>query len=295
MSASVIGLADALGRRGRRRVLVASVVSAAGIAVVVWLGVRRLQLNGQLRAENWRPFTDVRVLRFFLGGLGNTVRAAGTAMGIAAAAGALVALARLARTRLLRWPAAAFVELFRGMPLYVLVLFCGFGLPVLGLHLKPFWALVTALSFYNGAVLAEIFRAGILSLDRGQGEAASAIGLGYRQSMAYVIVPQAVRRMVPAIVSQLVTLLKDTSLGVAIFYEELLSRAKINAVFTQHTLPSLVVVAVVYIAVNAALSQVATRLETRQRRRYGAGRIAVKGVEDLEVTTAKGAAAIEGT
>ncbi|HET7488959.1 MAG TPA: amino acid ABC transporter permease [Acidimicrobiales bacterium] len=286
--------ADGLGPRGRRRVLVATVVSSLLLAALVAAGLRRLQANGQLRAENWRPFTDVRVLRFFLGGMINTMRAAGAAMVLALATGGLLALARLARTRWLRWPATAYVELFRGLPLYVLILFCGFGLPALDIHPGPFRALVLALTLYNGAVLAEIFRAGILSLDRGQSEAAFSLGLVYRQAMAYVVVPQAVRRMVPAIVSQLVTLLKDTSLGVAIFYEELLSRARINAVFTQRTLPSLAVVAVVYIVLNATLSRVASRLEARQRRRYGAGRIAVRGVEDLAVTTAKGAAAVEG-
>ena len=278
-------LADALGPAGRRRVLIASLVAGVAVAILVALALRRLDDNGQLDAEKWRPFTEWPVIKFFLGGLANTVKAAGTAMVIALVAGGLLALARLARTRALRWLATLYVEFFRGLPLYVLILFCAFG----PLRLESydidatFWYLVMALAIYNSSILAEIFRAGILSLDRGQSEAAFSVGLSYWQAMGFVVLPQAVRRMVPATVSQLVTLLKDTSLGVLVFYEELLRRARINAEFNQETLPSLVVVTVMYIAVNSALSRLATRLEARQRRRYGASRIAVSGLEDLAV------------
>ncbi len=282
--------ADVLGPRARRRVLISSVVAGLVVAGFVALAVRRLEANGQLEADRWRPFTEWPVMRFFLGGLGNTVRAAGTAMVLALVVGGLVALTRLARRRPMRWLGTLYVEFFRGLPLYVLILFCGFGLPRLDVRLDTFWYLVIALTIYNSSILAEIFRAGILSLDRGQSEAAFSLGLGYWQAMAFVVVPQAVRRMVPAIVSQLVTLLKDTSLGVLIFYQELLRRGRINAEFTQQTLPSLVVVAVVYIAVNMTLSAVATRLETRQRRRYGARGIQVTGVEDLAATNARAGA-----
>ncbi len=286
-------LADALGPRARRRVLGASAITAALIVVGVVVALRRLDANGQLDADKWRPLTQWPVIRFYLGGLGNTVKAALTSMAIAVAVGASVALARLARNRPERAVATLYVEFFRGLPLYLLILFSWLGLPRFGLRLDTFWYLVIGLSVYNSAVLAEIFRAGILSLDRGQSEAAYAVGLTYWQSMAFVIVPQAVRRMVPAIVSQLVTLLKDTSLGVLIFYEELLRRARISAEFFHNNVQSLALVALVYIAVNATLSQVATRLEARQRRRYRAGGIDVAGVEDLAVTNARAGVALE--
>jgi glutamate transport system permease protein len=285
-------LADALGPKARRRVLVASVVALVAVVALVYAAYKRLDENGQLDKEYWRPFTTWPVAKFFLIGLLNTAKVAATAMGIALVIGGSLALARLARNRPVRWAASLYVQFFRALPLYVLILFCGFGLPRLDVRFDTFWYLVIALTIYNSSILAEIFRAGILSLDRGQSEAAYSIGLGYWQAMAFVVVPQAVRRMVPAIVSQLVTLLKDTSLGSLIFYEELLRRGRINAEFTQQTLPSLVLVTVFYIAVNSTLSLVATRLEARQRRRYGAGRIDVAGLEDLAVTTAKAGAMI---
>ena len=272
----------------------ASIFAAVVIALLLGVAVNRLADRGQLSSAKWRPLTQWSVAKFLLGGLLNTAKAAATAMVLAIAVGGLAALARLARNRPQRWVATAYVEFFRGMPLYLLVLFCWLGLPQLGLRLDTFWYLVLALAVYNSAVLAEIFRAGILSLDKGQGEAASALGLGYWQVMGLVIVPQAVRRMVPSIISQLVTLLKDTSLGVLIFYEELLRRARITAEFYQNPIQAYVLVALIYIAINATLSRVATRLESRQRRRYRAGGIHVAGVEDLAVTTAAAGAQMGG-
>jgi glutamate transport system permease protein len=286
-------LADALGPRARRRVLVGSVVAAALIALGVVAAFRRLESNGQLESELWKPFTTWPVARFFLIGLANTVKAALVSMAIALAIGAPLGLARLALNRPVRWAAATYVQFFRGLPLYLLILFCAYGLPELDIRLSPLWALVTGLSIYNSSVLAEIFRAGILSLDRGQAEAAATLGLRYWQSMRFVVAPQAVRRMVPAIVSQLVTILKDTSLGVLVLYPELLRSSRLNAEFGGHTLPSVVVAALLYITVNSVLSRLATWLEARQRRRYGAGRIEVVGAEDLTLTGASAGAALD--
>lgn len=274
-------LADALGPRARRRVLVASVASGVALVGVAGLAVQRLNDRDQLAERLWRPLTDDAVLRFLWGGLANTLQAALVAMGFALVAGAFLVLGRLSHNAPVRWLTGAWVEFFRAVPLLLLILFSGLGLPKYGVDLDVFWYLVLALVAYNSAVLAEIFRAGILSLDRGQFEAAYAVGLSYRQAMASVIVPQAVRRMVPAVVSQLVTLLKDTSLGYVITYEELLRRGRITGEFYRNPLQSLAFVAVVYVVVNFALSTTARRLEDRQRRKYRAGEIRIAGVEEL--------------
>lgn len=281
MSATLF--ADALGPRGRRRVLLGSIVAVAVLAVPVTIGVRRLQARGQLEWELWEPLTQWAILKFLLLGLVATLKVAAVSMVLVMVVGGLMALGRLARNAPVRWLAGAYVELFRAVPLLLLIYFSARGLPRLDVDLSAFWYLVFGLVAYNSAVLAEIFRAGILSLDRGQTEAAYAIGLSYWQAMAFVVVPQAVRRMVPAIVSQLVTLLKDTSLGFVLPYEELLRRGEITGEFARNPLQVLVVVALLYIAVNASLSQVARRLEVRQRRRYRAAPIEVTGVEELTV------------
>ncbi|MDQ3385481.1 MAG: amino acid ABC transporter permease [Actinomycetota bacterium] len=284
-------LSDALGPRARRRSLFASV--AAGVALVALLLalVRRFQAEGELDADLWTPLLDGGTLEFLGLGLLNTLKLAAAAMVQAVVLGGGLALGRIARSRPARWGAGVVVEFFRGFPLLLLILFAVFGLRSLGFDLPLFWSVAGALALYNGAVLAEIFRSGILSLDRGQGEAASTVGLTYWQGMRYVIVPQALRRMVPAIVSQLVTLLKDTSLAYFVQYSELLRRAKLAGSFDKNLLQVSIAVALVYIAVNFCLGRVAKRLEVRQRRRLGADAIRVTGgPEDLVVSDAAASA-----
>ena len=276
-------LADALGPRARRRVLIASVITGVVLAGVLALALQRLSDKGQLEWDKWQPLTEWSTLEFLLGGLVNTLKAASAGMALAIVLGAALALLRLSRTAPVRWFAATFVEFFRGVPLILLIFFTFFALPKYGIDMTPLRALIIALALYNGAMLGEIFRAGILSLDRGQTEAAYAVGLTYWQSMLLVIIPQAARRMIPAIVSQLITLLKDTSLGFVISYEELLRRSRISGEFFKNPLQAYFLAAVLYIAVNFTLSRIARWLEIRQRRRLGAGSIKIAGVEDLAV------------
>ena len=285
MTAPVLG--DVLGPRGRKRVLVASVASTAVLAWFLLVAFGRLQSSGQLAADKWQLFKDPAIVRFFANGLLTTLELAVVSMALAMLFGSLLALGRLARNAPTRWLTGGWVEVFRAIPLLLMIYFSARGLPRLGFDFPGFWYVVAGLTFYNSAVLAEIFRSGILSLDRGQTEAASALGMTYWQSMLIVVIPQAFRRMVPAIVSQLITLLKDTSLAFIVPVEELLQRAYVvGAQPGKPVLQALFVAALIYIAVNFALSRLARRLEVRQRRRYGAGGIAVTGAEDLAAVTA---------
>lgn len=278
-------LADALGPRARRRTHIASAVAALMLLGVGWVVIGRLQDKGQLEWALWEPFTQRAVMRFFLTGLWVTLKLGAVSMVLALTIGGFLALGRLARNAPVRWLSGAYVEFFRAVPLLLLILFTVIGLPKYGIGIDDFWLVVMALVAYNSAILAEIFRAGILSLDRGQTEAASAIGLGYWPSMRLVILPQAIRRMVPAVVSQLITLLKDTSLAFVVSFQELLRHGKLNGEFFRNPLQSYFVVALIFIAINFTLSRIARRLEQRQRRRYKASDIQVKGAgEDLAVT-----------
>ena len=286
MTAPVLG--DVLGPRGRTRVLVASIASGLLLAWFVFVAFQRLSESGQLAREKWTLFTDPAILRFLGVGLLTTLKLAGTSMALALVFGSLLALGRLAKNGPTRWLTGGWVEVFRAIPLLLMIYFSARGLPRLDVDLPGFWYVVLGLTLYNSAVLAEIFRAGILSLDRGQTEAASAIGMTYWQTMLLVVVPQAFRRMVPAIVSQLITLLKDTSLAFIVPLEELLRRSFIVGDQPgKPLLQSLFIAALIYVVVNFSLSRLARRLEVRQRRRYGAGGIAVTGAEDLESVNAQ--------
>jgi glutamate transport system permease protein len=285
-------LGDALGPKGRRQTRILTAISAVLILGFVFVALTRLADKGQLDSAKWEPFTQWPVQKFFLEGVKVTVQVSLVSMAGAMVMGTVLALARLSQTAAVRWATTLFVEFFRGLPLVLLIFFCALGLPSYGLDFSVFFFVAIGLTVYNGAVLGEIFRAGILSLDRGQTEAAYSLGMGYWQAMLLVVIPQAARRMIPAIVSQLVTLLKDSSLGAAVAFEELLRRGRINGEFFGNMLQSLVVVAVLYIIVNFALSMLARRLEVRQRRRYKAGAIVVPGAGmDLALIGAAGESA----
>ena len=279
MSGSV--LTDELGPRGRRRAMIASAVALVALAAVLWVAIQRLIDNRQFESERWEPFSEWGVFRFLLGGMVNTLKVAAVAMVLACTVAALMALGRVSRRRVVSLLATGYVEFFRGFPLLLLILFTVFGLRAQGIDISTYTALVFALAAYNSAIIAEIIRAGILSLDRGQREAGMAIGLSEGQVMRLVILPQALRRMIPALVGQLVVLLKDTSLGFVVQYEELLRRGQISGTFDKNLLQAIVVVAAMYLVINVTLSQLARRLEVRQQRRYHAGRMAVAGTDDL--------------
>lgn len=269
MSAQAV-LYDHLGPKGRRNVRIGTAVGAVFLLGLLTLGLVQLQQSGQLEAERWAILfdPDTGVPQGLARALLATLRAAVVAMVLSMLLGALLAVGRLSEHAWVRAPVTVVVQFFRGVPLLLLILFAYLALPQLGIDLNLFWTLVVGLTAYNMAVLGEIFRAGILSVDRGQWEAAYALGLRKSQVMRLVLVPQAVRRMLPAIVSQLVTLLKDTSLGFIIGYFELLrqGRAYVEFYGARYGLQVYVAVAVVYITVNLLLSLLARWLDKRTSR-----------------------------
>ena len=206
-------LFDAPGPRGRRRIRIATVVSVLLIAALVGLAVRQFGVHGQLASDKWRMFAEWPYQRFLLTGLVKTLEAAAVCTVLALPLGALFALARLARTRVVRWPATVFVEIFRSVPALLLVYVFLLGLPRFGLNLPVFWQLVVPIVISGTATVAELFRAGVLSMDRGQFEAAYSIGLGHWAAMRLVILPQVVRRMVPVLVTQVVALSRTPPWG----------------------------------------------------------------------------------
>jgi glutamate transport system permease protein len=264
MSTGLQAFSDPLGPRGRRRTQVASVVALVVLLALLALAVRRLESQGQLDQQDWSQILSADGFELLLRGLAQTLKVAVVAVFLSLTVGVVMALGRLSRLTALRWLAGTYVELFRALPSLLLILIMFFGV-----GLGQFSSIVVGLSLYNSAVMAEIVRAGVLSLPRGQTEAALAIGLRPHQAQRYVVLPQALSRMLPSIVAQGVVVLKDTSYGFAIGFEELLRKGQIAGQVTGDLLQCLVVVAAMYITVCFSLSQVARRLEGRQRRRYG--------------------------
>ncbi|WP_324785088.1 amino acid ABC transporter permease [Streptomyces sp. H51] len=279
-------LYDTPGPRARQRNVVFSIVFVVLLALLGWWIWRAMDDKGQLKWSLWEPFTSSEAwTTYLLPGLGNTLKAAALAMVIALPVGAFFGIARLSDHRWVRVPAGVVVEFFRSIPVLLLMLFANevyarYG--NVGSAERPLYAVVTGLVLYNASVLAEIVRAGILALPRGQTEAAYAIGLRKGQTMTTILLPQAVTAMLPAIVSQLVVIVKDTALGgVMIGYTELLNARSTFAANYANVIPSFIGVAIIYIVVNFLLTSFASWLEGRLRRsKRSTG--AVLGAEDVD-------------
>lgn len=223
-----------------------------------------------MRPDTWHLFVNPNIWRFLGEGLLLTILMSLASIALSFVVGLLLALGRLSTRRWISWPCIFFIEVTRALPVLLLIVYFGIRgsalfRPILGedFELPIFWAGVLGLSMYTSAVLAEIFRAGILSLPRGQGEAAAALGLSYRRSLRYVILPQALRLMVPAMMGQLTTIIKDTSLVSTIGVFELLRQGR--TIYTQYFNPIEVflIIAVIYFVICFALSQASKRFEIR--------------------------------
>ncbi|MEM5020520.1 amino acid ABC transporter permease [Bacillus subtilis] len=181
--------------------------------------------------------------------------------------GLIAGTLRYAKVPVLSQLIAVLVETIRNLPLLLIIFFTFFALPEIGIKLEITAAAITALTIFESAMLSEIIRSGLKSIDKGQIEAARSSGLSYTQTLFFIIMPQALRRMVPPIVSQFISLLKDTSLAVVIALPELIHNAQIingQSADGSYFFPIFLLAALMYFAVNYSLSLAARRLEVRQ-------------------------------
>ncbi|MFE5680501.1 amino acid ABC transporter permease [Streptomyces erythrochromogenes] len=281
-------LYDTPGPRAKVRNWIYSGIFVVLFGLVMWWALSLMGEKGQLDADKWTPFvTDSQVwTTYLIPGLMETLKAGALAMVIALPLGALLGIGRLSDHAGVRAAVGAWVEFFRAIPVLMLMLFSSAlyapQLMDVPSDTRPFWAVVTGLVLYNSAVIAEIVRAGVLSLPKGQAEAAKAIGLRKGQTMTHVLLPQAVTAMLPALVSQLVVILKDTALGGALLgFAELLSMNRQIAANYSNTIATMFVIALIYIVVNFALTTLASRLEKRLRgSKKGTG--TVLGAEEVD-------------
>ncbi|HET8589362.1 MAG TPA: amino acid ABC transporter permease [Nakamurella sp.] len=277
-------LYDVPGPRARIRNAIITVVFGLALVAALWWVLDELASKGELNGDKWAPFLRGDVwTTYLLPALGQTLKAAALSLAIALPLGVLLALGRLSDHAWLRWPATVIVEFFRAIPVLLLMVFSKALYVLAGVGSvtsRDLIAVVTALVLYNSSVLAEIFRSGILALPRGQTEASLAIGLRKAQMMRMILLPQAFSAMLPAIVSQLVIIVKDTALGgqLTLAYPELLRTARTITGNFGNVVATYVVIAAIYVVLNFLLSQLAGTLERwLRRRRRGQGRRARPG------------------
>lgn len=266
------------GPRAKRRARYASVVASLVLAALFGWVLYRLGVAGELDYAKWGPVVDPTNATFaplwsLLGeGLVNTLLAAGWAILFSLVLGTVLALLRVTSAPWYRWLVVGVIELLRGTPVVVMIFFAAQALPAMGLQIPLLWALVIGLTAYNCVIIAEIVRAGINSLPKGQSEAAYAVGMRRGQVMVHVLLPQAFRAMLPALISQLVVVLKDTSLGFTISYAEFVQQGKIAIQNLNNPIQIYLAVAVVFILINYSLSRLAVYTERRLSRAGKSGR-----------------------
>jgi glutamate transport system permease protein len=275
-------LFDQAGPRARARHRIYSVLALVAVLAVVGFFAWRMYDTGQFAYAKWEPFvTPIYVKAVLVDGLLKTLEMAFTAIVLAIAFGAVFGVGKLSDRAWLRWPCWAVVEFFRAVPLLLLITFIFFTYGIGDGGIGSYWSVVIGLVLYNGSVLAEVFRAGINAVPQGQSEAAYAIGLRKSQVMLSILMPQGVKIMLPAIISQCVVALKDTSLGYYVIAPGLTFVAK--SIYTEFGNPvqTVIVVAALYIVTNLALSWLAT---LAQRRFVGDNKqleVAEPGAENL--------------
>jgi len=263
-------LFDVPGPRARVRNRVISAVTVVVGALVLWAVVARLAAKGQLTSAKWQPFLTADLWQtYVLPGIVGTLTAAAISIVLALILGLLLGVGRLSPTKVISPVCAVIVEFFRAVPVLIMMIFAYFLFALYDVFPSKQLALagvVTGLTLYNGAVIAEIVRSGVAALPRGQNEAAQSLGLSWGQTMRVILLPQAVTSMLPVLVSQLVVVLKDTAIGYQITFLEMVRQGTVIGSTYGNYVPALIVIAVLMISLNFALSAAATRLERRLRR-----------------------------
>ena len=265
-------LFDAPGPRARARYRLLTVVGLLLAAGVLALALWKLGQSGQLDSAMWSRFvltSDVWT-QYLVPGIVKTLQAAALSIVLALVFGLVFGMGRLSHLAPVRWFCGVVVEFFRAVPV-LLMMYFAYGVyavnNVFGVDYNAFYGVVTGLTLYNGSVIAELVRSGVHQLPRGQSEAGLSIGLSRGQVLRSIQLPQALTAMLPALVGQLVVILKDSALGTAITYPELLQQGRDAGTAYAAVIPAYVVVALIFIVINYALTVVAGRVERRINRR----------------------------
>lgn len=280
-------LFDAPGPRARRNTLIGTAIALVLIIGVVVLALIQLGANGQLDGAKWGPLFNpanpyfVAVWSALGAGLALTLAAAALTLVFSLVIGTLLAITRISSTPAFRWLVVTVIEVLRGLPVVITIFLAARVLPEIGISLPPLWYLVVGLTAYNCVIIAEILRSGVAALPRGQTEAAYAVGMSKLQTLRIILLPQAFRIMLPALISQLVVIVKDTSLGFVIFnFSEFVRTARIVIQFfagtegVNLTLQMFVAVALVFVLINYGLGKLAEFVQRRSGRARRAAAVA---------------------
>ncbi len=271
MSADTISMRDALyeapGPKTRRRIVIGTVIASIALVALVAAVAWRFYITGQFAPQYWEFFTKWSTWNYLLAGLLGTFEVALTAGAIALVLGVVFMLGRISKNKVVSTIFRIVIDFFRGVPSLLLIYFFFLVIPAYGIKMSSFWMLALPISLTASGVLAEVFRAGVNAVPAGQREAALSIGMSEGKVMRKIILPQAVRFVIPSLISQLVVVVKDTTVAYVVSYPDMLQNARVLITNYDALVSTYFVVAIIYILINFAINQasiyVARRSGTR--------------------------------
>lgn len=267
MSAHVTSMRDALyeapGPKTRRLTLIATVISLILVIIGIALIVRQFYVTDQLDPKYWSFFLRSSTWKYIINGFWGTIRVATMAGILALILGILLMFGRISRNRVVALIFRIIIDFFRGVPSLLLIYFFYLALPQYGFRMPAFWMITLPVALAASGVLAEVFRAGVNAVPKGQTEAALSIGLTPGQTLRKIVLPQALKIVVPSLISQLVVVVKDTTVAYVVSYPDLMQNARVLITTHDALVQVYFVVAILYILVNYAINQLSIQMARR--------------------------------
>lgn len=248
-------LYEAPGPRTRRRVRIATAVSLILVVAALAAIGYRFYITGQFAPRYWTFFAKATTWKFLLQGFAGTVRVALTAGAIALALGLLLMLGRISHLKVLSAVCRVITEFFRSLPSLLLIYFFFLVVPQYGIKMSSFWMLTLPVALAAAGVLAEVFRAGVNAVPKGQIEAALSLGMSPLRTTFKIVLPQAIRFVIPSLISQLVVVVKDTTVAYVVSYPDLMQNARVLITNYDALVSVYFTIAIIYILINYAINQ----------------------------------------
>lgn len=248
-------LYEAPGPRTRRRVRIATAISLILVVAALAAIGYRFYITGQFAPRYWTFFAKATTWKFLLQGFAGTVRVALTAGAIALALGLLLMLGRISHVKALSTVCRIATDFFRSLPSLLLIYFFFLIVPQYGIKMSSFWMLTLPVALAASGVLAEVFRAGVNAVPKGQVEAALSLGMSPLRTTFKIVLPQAIRFVIPSLISQLVVVVKDTTVAYVVSYPDLMQNARVLITNYDALVSVYFTIAIIYILINYAINQ----------------------------------------
>ncbi|MCD8012339.1 MAG: amino acid ABC transporter permease [Lachnospiraceae bacterium] len=269
MKTAAVSIRDVLyeppGPRARRRIAIATAISLAAVAAVMAMVIRQFYVSGQLDAKYWKLFTRYTTWRFLGRGLAGTIEVALASGALAFVLGMALMLGRISKYRAARGISMALIEFTRGVPTLLFIYFFFLIAPQFGLKLPAFWKITAPVAISAAGVVAEVLRSGVNAVPKGQREAALSLGMRDGSVFFKIVFPQAIRYVIPALISELVIVLKDTTFAYVVNYSDLMQNAKVLISNYDALLSVYLVTAIIYILINYVLNQISVAVARRTK------------------------------